>query len=38
MTILSLGESQLRGKVVFDTQQGVACQITFQDIFYTSKV
>ena len=36
--IYILVENQLRGKIRFESMQGVQCQITFQDIFYQPRI
>lgn len=37
-TILALGERQLQGEVTFKTDNGLTCQITFQDTLYSIRV
>ena len=37
-TIFALAENQMYGKVSFETQQGVACQIQFRDDLYQPRV
>ena len=37
-TVFMLVENQLQGRVIFDTRQGVACQVMFQDIYYQPRV
>ncbi len=36
--IFALGERQLKGQVIFDVEQGVACQIRFKDDLYAPRV
>lgn len=37
-TIFGIGEIQLEGEVIFDTSNGVACQIRFKDTSYEPRV
>ncbi len=36
--VFMLVENQLLGQVIFDTHQGVACRVKFQDIYYQPRV
>lgn len=38
LTILSLAEHQLRGRLTFDTAAGVACEVRFRDDLYEPRV
>ncbi len=37
-TLFLLAENQLQGQITFDTHQGVACKIRFQDIYYQPRI